>query len=273
MKIMTLMDNIAGEHKCMKAEHGLSFYVETDQARILFDFGAGIHAFENAQKLNVQLPRIDFAVGSHGHYDHAGGYPTFAAHGLTCPLVTGEGFFEDKYALNGRKATYLGTGFGKDFLDENQIRYIQCGGALSLAEGCWVIGGFKRTWEFETIPRRFVIRREQGWVPDLFEDEICLALEDKGELVVILGCSHPGILNMLSRVKEHFSLPIKAVVGGTHLVEANRERTLKTIREMKTMGIGLLGFNHCSGELLREMMKAEQSLSTVYLGAGDCLFL
>ena len=42
---------------------------------------------------------------------------------------------------------------------------------------------------------------------------------------------------------------------------------------MKDMGIRLLGFNHCSGELFRNMMEQEETLSTVYLGAGDCLFL
>ena len=70
-----------------------------------------------------------------------------------------------------------------------------------------------------------------------------------------------------------FSQPIRAVVGGTHLVEADRERIHKTIRTMKELGIGLLGFNHCSGELLRSMMAENPELNTVYLGAGDCLFL
>ena len=49
---MTVMDNLAGEQKAMKAEHGLSFYVETGDMRILFDFGAGRHALENALRLN-----------------------------------------------------------------------------------------------------------------------------------------------------------------------------------------------------------------------------
>lgn len=270
---MTLMDNLAGEQKALKAEHGLSFYVETDHVRILFDFGAGRHTLDNAGKLNIRLEMMDFAMGSHGHYDHAAGYPAFVKKGLTCPLITGDGFFSEKYALNGLKATYLGAGFDSGFLEEQDITHITCGGFLPIAEGCWAVGDIRRTYDFETIPDRFVIRNADGWARDLFRDEICLVVEDKGELVVIVGCSHPGILNILSTVREYFKQPIKAVAGGTHLVEADRDRIERTIGLMKGMGIRLLGFNHCSGDLIREVMADEPDLNTVYLGAGDCLFL
>lgn len=273
IKLMTVMDNLAGEQKAMKAEHGLSFYVETEDVHILFDFGAGPHTLENAKGMGIRTDRIDFAVGSHGHYDHAAGYKDFAGAGLMCPLVTGQGFFREKYALNGLKATYLGTGFDRGYLEERGIRHMVCREVLPLAKGCWVLGDIERTHSFETIPERFVIRDGDGWKQDFFQDEICLVLEDKGELVVIVGCSHPGILNILDTVRQHFSQPIKAVAGGTHLVEADRARIEITIDAMEKMGIGLLGFNHCSGGLLREIMAERSGLATVYLGAGDCLFL
>ena len=108
MKITTVMDNRRGEQKSLTAEHGLSFLVETEKSRILFDFGAGKAAYDNACKLNIGMENIQYAVGSHGHYDHAGGYPEFVKEGLHCPLYTGTGYFEEKYARDGRKATYLG---------------------------------------------------------------------------------------------------------------------------------------------------------------------
>lgn len=273
IKIVTVMDNLAGEQKAMKAEHGLSFYVETGDMRILFDFGAGRHALENALRLGIRPEQADIAVGSHGHYDHAAGYRDFVAAGLSCPLVTGNGFFEEKYARNGLKATYLGTGFDSLFLEEHGIRHMVCDSVLPIGKGCWVMGGITRSHDFETVPERFVIRDKDGWKQDYFQDEVCLVLEDKGELVVIVGCSHPGILNILDTVSKRFSQPIRAVVGGTHLVEADRERIHMTLRTMKDLGIGLLGFNHCSGELLQSMMAEHPELNTVYLGAGDCLFL
>lgn len=276
MKITTLMDNIPSEHKSLHAEHGLSFRIETDHVNVLFDFGAGNRTLENARALKTDLTAFDYAVGSHGHYDHAGGYPSLVKAGLSCPFVTGPGYFEEKYAAGQDpcpKFTYLGTGFSSDFLKEQQISHIVCDSLLQLSPDCWVFGNFRRSQTFEQIPDRFVLRKGGTWEKDLFQDEVCLVVSRPQGLVVILGCSHPGILNILYSVQEHFKTPVYGVVGGTHLVEADRPRIRTTIAAMKDMGIRLMGFNHCSGPLLKEMLQEEQDLDTVYLGAGDCLFL
>lgn len=273
IKITILMDNLNGGRKDLKAEHGLSLYAQTDRVRVLFDFGAGEHTYENAVRLNIRPDRTDYAVCSHGHFDHGGGYRAFVENGLTCPLVTGMGFFTEKYARMGHKAAYLGTGFDQAFLEEHKITHTECPDILSLAPDCWVMGNIRRTHDFETSPGRFVIRSQSTWMQDTFSDEICMVFKENEKLTVIVGCSHPGILNILDTVREHFKLPIRAVVGGTHLVEADRGRIEKTIAAMKSMGIRLLGFNHCSGQLFREMTEADPELDTVYLGAGDCLFL
>ena len=76
---------------------------------------------------------------------------------------------------------------------------------------------------------------------------------DEG-LVVVTGCSHPGILNILSTIKERFGMDIWAVYGGTHLVEASDERLARTLVELKKLGVKLLGFSHCSGEKIVELI-------------------
>lgn len=63
MKITTVMDNKRGEQKSLIAEHGLSFLVETEKSQILFDFGAGKAAYDNACKLNIRMENIQYAVG------------------------------------------------------------------------------------------------------------------------------------------------------------------------------------------------------------------
>ena len=273
IRIVTLMDNQNGERKDLAAEHGLSLYIETGYANILFDFGQGKHTYENAAALNIRPERVDYGVCSHGHYDHGGGYREFVKNGLSCPLATGKGFFSEKYSLGRTKAAFLGTGFDAAFLEENKIRHMVCDGLLPLAQGCWALGGIRRKRAFETIPKRFVLRQQGAWVQDYFQDEICLILEENGELTVIVGCSHPGILNILDTVRERFSQPIRAVIGGTHLVKAGPERIGNTIAGIKDMGIRLLGFNHCSGEDFCRAMEEDGELETVYMGVGDCLFL
>ena len=271
MKLTVIMDNHGSEQKALTAEHGLSFLLDTGKSKILFDFGAGKAAYDNAQKLNIDLSEVDYAVGSHGHYDHAGGYPYFVNGGLTCPVITGDGYFKEKYAFDGTKATYLGCGFDENWMREQNLVHRTCTDMLQLEEGCYLVGQFKRSYEFEKIQKRFVLRKDGEWIPDHFDDEICLVLDRPDGLVVIVGCSHPGILNILTSVQERFQRPVCAVFGGTHLVEANSERIEKTLDEMKKMGVALIGFNHCSGEELQKILDARPEIRHCYRGAGDCI--
>ena len=76
MRVTMLLDNIAADPRLV-AEHGLSLYLETGDHKILFDAGQSSAFAENAEKLGVDLREVDFAVLSHGHYDHGGGLERF----------------------------------------------------------------------------------------------------------------------------------------------------------------------------------------------------
>lgn len=272
--LRTLLENNLSRNRALIAEHGLSFLVETGGKRILFDCSAGKAARRNAEKMHVSLKDVDYVVLSHSHYDHAGGYPDMAAHGVRAPLVTGPQFFEEKYARDGDKYTYLGCGFGPEFLEKKKIRHLVCEGVLPLFDGCYAVGGFERTHAFEKPPARFVRQTGAGMVEDAFPDEVCLVIEEPKGLVVIVGCSHPGILNMIEGVRECFGQPVYAVFGGSHLVEADEVRLAETIKILGNMGISLVGFNHCTGDVAQERMSAG-GCGTVYthLKTGDCIFL
>ena len=76
MKICTLMENTAVSEE-FTSSHGLSFYIETKNHRILFDMGPDGSFLENAKKLGIDISGVDFAILSHGHYDHGGGLKAF----------------------------------------------------------------------------------------------------------------------------------------------------------------------------------------------------
>lgn len=272
--LRTLLENQLSQNKALIAEHGLSFLVETGGRKILFDCSAGSAARQNAEKMNVSLQDVDYVVLSHSHYDHAGGYPDMVSHGVRAPLVTGPRFFEEKYAREGDKYVYLGCGFGIDFIEKNGIGHRVCQGCETLFEGCHVLGGFERTYAFEKAPARFVRQTSAGFVEDDFPDEVCLVIEDEKGLVVIAGCSHPGILNMVETARKRFGRPVYGVFGGSHLVEADEERLGATMEILRDMGIERAGFNHCTGDIAQKRL-AESGDGTVYthLKVGDCIFL
>ena len=77
IRITTLIENSPGEHLALKNEHGISFCIEKDGHKILFDTGRSASFISNAAKLGVKLWKVDTVIISHGHYDHIGGLIDF----------------------------------------------------------------------------------------------------------------------------------------------------------------------------------------------------
>lgn len=273
LHITALMDNKSSEHKALIAEHGLSLYVQYNGRRILFDCGSGPNPQHNAHRLGVSLKALDAVVLSHSHYDHAAGFRDLTENHLGSGTVfTGPHFFEPKYAKNGVRYTDLSAGFDPAFLAEYGIRHQEVNGLAEIFPGVYLIGSFPRIIPFEQIPERFVRKTDLGFVPDDFGDEICMALEIDGGLAVLVGCSHPGILNMMTHVGRLLNKPIKAVFGGTHLVEADGTRIEATIRHLQDMGLEVLGLSHCSGDAADCAISSKPWIQGCHLGVGDCIF-
>ena len=211
---------------------------------------------------------------SHSHYDHAAGYRDLIEYNMgSNVLYTGPHFFEPKFAFDGVKYTDLSAGFGEDFLRENGIRREEVTDVTEIAPGMYLIGAFPRVNSFETIPGRFVRQADSGFVTDDFSDEICMAIDIGGKLVILVGCSHPGILNMVQRVHQALNLPIHAVFGGTHLVEADETRIETTVARLRSMGLEILGLSHCSGELAENCICRDKTVHSCHMSVGDCIFL
>ncbi len=273
LRITTLMDNEPSENKALLHEHGLSYLLETEHVRLLFDCGAGAAVLHNAHRLGEDLTEIDAVVLSHSHYDHAAGYRDLIESGGGGKLLyTGPHFFEAKYGSNEIKYTDLSAGFQEKFLAAHGITRRICDEMTEIFPGIWLIGDFPRIYEFEKIPERFVKRTETGFVQDNFEDEICLAVETSKGLVVLVGCSHPGILNMIHTIYERQKKPIYAVFGGTHLKEADEKRVQETVRVLKSMGLSILGLGHCSGEHAECAVRQDPDVKSCHMAVGDCIF-
>lgn len=274
LQLTALMDDTPPKNKTLIAEHGLSYYVEYGHLRFLFDCGPGPNFMKNARRLGIDLKDLDGVILSHSHYDHAGGYRDLIESGIESKILcTGPAFFESKYACKGISYANLSCGFDPGFLQAHGICHREISDCVSIAPGVWLISGFPRIHDFETIPERFVRRRNGQFIADNFPDEVCMALEVGGGLAVLVGCSHPGILNMLTHIQTLLGKPIRAVFGGTHLVEADEARIQTTIDALQQMGLDILGLSHCSGEAAWKTLAAIPEIRSCRLSSGDCIFL
>lgn len=248
LQITTLVENSQGEHLALKNEHGIAFYIEKNEHRILFDTGQSDAFIRNAAELKKDMSRIDSVVLSHGHYDHSGGFRSLVELTDTFHLYTGSGFFQEKFGYHNHAYEYLGNNFDRDFLEERSIAHTAVSDDLTeIAPGVYIITNFARIHPEEVINERFVVMKEGKFYKDDFSDEVLIAIDTSEGLVVLLGCSHPGMRNMLDSVKERLGKPLYAVLGGTHLVESKGVSYEKSLRYLHDEGIKIVGVSHCTG--------------------------
>lgn len=273
VRIVTLVDNEEGEHHALRAEHGLAFYIEANGHRLLFDTGQSSAFLENARRLRIDLARVDHVVLSHGHYDHSGGMRALLALTSRFRLITGRGFFTPKYASDGVAYEFLGNDFDEGELQKNGVAWkVVAGETEEIVPGVYAVAGFPRVHADERINSRFVLRRNGRFEPDPFEDEILLAIETSRGLVVLLGCSHPGVKNMLDAVRQRFAQPLYAVLGGTHLVESSDGGIADTLAYLKRAGVAVLGVSHCTGKRAAGAIRASQ-LGQFPNGTGKTIWI
>lgn len=250
-RITTLVENSLGEHLNLKNEHGISFFVQSDRCNLLFDAGQTDAFIKNAAELGIDLSQTTHIVFSHGHYDHTGGFYSLVKQKTNqFNLYLSSYFFNKKYSFNGISYQYLGNNFDTQFLQQNGIvpNYVKAP-VVEISPGVLVFSDFERTTDFEKVNSRFYYKENDAYVMDDFRDEIVVGLNSSSGLVILLGCSHPGVVNILSTIMKRTGKSIYAVIGGTHLVEADEYQLQKTLDYFKQIGIKLVGISHCTGQM------------------------
>lgn len=270
-----LVENTLSAHAGLAIEHGLSVYVEDGAKKILFDCGSSEKAENNARLLGIDVKSFDFVVFSHAHYDHTGGFYAFEGKwiGDKRIVISGESFFTPKYEQFGRKYSYIGAPFSKEFFEEREIEFCICPGCMKISDHCYVVNGYQVERTFYTGKNKVFVHGS-SWnsvCEDYFEDECCIVVETGETLSMIVGCSHAGIHTMIDQVTRLFQKPVVSVYGGIHLKDSSKAEVADVIRNFDAKGVKELGLCHCSGQSICEMVKAHPNIVSYSVGTGDTL--
>lgn len=241
----------------LATEQGLSIWIDTGDARVLFDAGQSDAFLKNAQTLGINLSTANHLVLSHGHYDHAGGFA--ALEGVLpkdTPIHAHPGIFPERYSRH-TDGSMRNVGLpesARQFLRDRKAHFHPTPDATEIAPGVWVTGFIPRETPFEDTGGDFWLDRECTR-PDPIKDDMALWVERPEGLWVFLGCAHAGTINTIRHIQCVSGRDeVYAVIGGTHLRSVLEERLEKTARFLADLAPAILQPCHCSGEQIHAVL-------------------
>jgi len=257
IRIYVLAEDFAGYSSRFWAQHGISFFIEmfreNKKNTILFDTGTHhTPVLFNAHLLNLNMKDVEYIVLSHSHYDHTGGLPGVIKEiNKEVEIIAHPQIFKESYAMD-REPRYIGPPANmRESVEEYGGKWLLSREPVEIMSGVWTLGEIsqKDRVEYEIIKETKVFMKEgDSLVPDYLEDEIGMVIITTKGLVVIGGCSHPGIVGMVKRAMEITGMrDILAVIGGFHLVNATDNRIKRTVEDLKKMNVKDIYTGHCTG--------------------------
>ena len=276
MRIIPLVENTSAVPQCQPA-HGLSLWIETARHRLLMDAGPdGRILTANARALQIDLTQAEILVLSHGHYDHADGIAAFAAINPTAPIylrrTAGSPFFSGSAA----DGTLHEIGVAPDVLALPQLCFVD--GTMEIGEGLSLFGDITGRAYWPQSNLRLSRKAGNAYCQDSFDHEQCLVIRENGQTVLLSGCAHNGILNILSRFRELYGGSPDVVISGFHMKKSSlytpeEEETIRaTAHELKHWPC-LFYTCHCTGETAFAMMRDIMGDQLRYAACGTVISL
>ena len=234
MKITTLVENSTLDND-LKTEHGLSLYIETENHKILFDTGWTDLFIDNAAKLGIDLREVDMVVVSHAHADHTGGLIPFLKLNQKAKVYLKKEVIDQQYfyVKEGKKDPIGVTSELLEYMD----RLVFLETACTLIGNLFILANFDQHYPSPKSNSALYKQVGTDLMPDDFDHELIQVIHTEKGMVVLSGCAHHGILNIISTVQRFFpKKSIFAVVSGFHLVDRANGKSTETDEEIASIG-------------------------------------
>jgi len=260
MKIRVLAENMTRIDAYYLGEPGVSYHIECEGKNFLFDTGYSDAYLRNAEKMGIDLSKLDGIILSHGHNDHTGGL-RYLPKNINAPIYA----HTDIFAAIEYEGLSVGSPITEQELKENHILHLSKD-PVFLTDHLVFLGSIPRNNDFES--KEAIGKRLKGgvWEPDFLPDDSALAYMGKEGLTIITGCSHAGICNITEYAKTVCNeTRIAGIIGGFHLMKMS-DRVLKTIEYIKEQKPKLLCPSHCTCFEARSAMNNEIHVTELCVG-------
>lgn len=257
MKLTVLVDNSTKTDKYLLAEPALSFYIELDNQRFLFDCGYSDVFIKNALKLKIDLREITDIVLSHGHNDHTGG------------LFYLKNLIQDSKELNIDVTKPTITAHPDIFSSkvDPEVGEIGCPVSQQQLQGLFKLNLTKKAY-WLTCDLCFLgeIPQSNNENTECIDDSALVYKSLKG-LVIITGCSHSGLKNIIEYSKLITNTnKILNIIGGFHLINKTELEMKNLIEYLKTQDIQTLSPCHCCDLKAKIMLAKELNINEIHTG-------
>ncbi len=272
MNITTLIEDTPGARGGLY-EHGLCFYIETAHHKVLLDTGASDAAMRNAEAWGIDLGAVDTVVISHGHYDHAGGVLPFTAINPHATIYIHQNAVGEFCNLKNGGEKYIGM--DPAIASLRQVIFLD--GDLCIDDELTIFSGVdgRRLW-----PRgNATLQRRIGgaFVQDEFDHEQYLVITEGAHRVLLSGCAHNGILNILDTYRARFGGAPTHVISGFHTVlpdyTAEDDALIASIARELSATDTTYYTGHCTGEHAMDILRRISGEQVVEIHSGDVIRL
>lgn len=231
-----------------QGEYGFAALVTVDDKSYLFDTGSAEALFTNINLAGMSLEDVEGIIISHGHFDHTGGLIKAIQLAGKKNVYAHSNIFADRYAQAGDNYIPIGSVAAQADIEKNGGKLIYTDDFTMISPNIYATGFVPRITDYEDVGGNFKVKCNGEYEDDILEDDMAIVIDHPDGLIIMSGCAHAGIVNIIEYVRSKMNnKKVQAFLGGTHLVSADSNRINRTAEYLEKLEINQIVLAHCTG--------------------------